>query len=129
MAPKSSKSPKSKKSASPFASNNFQADFSTSNFDKEVKIMAAVLAKSDLNVYFNCISTQTPIRYITHVYQRTDFDKDSNTLSFQLVDGSSETLSKFRFVSFLGGHEGIPKLPSVYEPLPNDEDLSFFLWR
>ena len=121
--------PKTKKSVYLLASNNFQADFSIPNFDKEVQIMAAVLAKSDLNVYFNCISTQTPIRYITKAYQTADFDKDSDTLSIQLVDGSSETLSKFRFVSFLGIHDGIPELPPVYKPLPNDEDLSYFLFE
>ncbi|KAL4556404.1 hypothetical protein LXL04_039055 [Taraxacum kok-saghyz] len=113
--------------APPLASKNFQADFSISKFEDDVKIMAAVLAKSDLNVFFNCISTQTPIRYITHAYQSAEYDKETDSLSFHLVDESSESLSKFRFVSLLGGHEGISELPPVYEPLPNDEDLSSFL--
>ena len=59
MAPKSSKSPKSKKSAPIFASNNFQADFSLHNYDQDVQIMAAILAKSYLNVHFQCSSTHT----------------------------------------------------------------------
>ena len=89
--------------------------------------MVAVLAKSDLNVYFQCISTQTPIRYIHHAYHSAVYEKETDTLSFDLVDGSTKTLTHDRFVSLLGGHEGIPELPPVYEPLPTDEDLSSFL--
>ena len=89
--------------------------------------MAAILHVSDLNVYFNCISSQTPIRYITHAYKSAEYTKERDTLSFNLVDGSSESLTKYRFVSLLGGHEGIPELPPVYEPLPTDYDLSSFL--
>ena len=127
MAPKTSKSPKSKKSAPIFASNNFLPDFSLPNYDQDVQIMAAILAKSDLNVYFACSSTHTPVRYITKAYTTAEFDKETDSLSFLLVDGSSETLSKLKFVSALGGHQGIPELPPVYEPLPSDEDLSTFL--
>ena len=43
------------------------------------------------------------------------------------MDGTTETLSHYRFVSLLGGHEGIPELPPVYKPLPDDEDLSSFI--
>ena len=89
--------------------------------------MAAVLAKSDLNVFFQCTSTQTPIRYIHHTYHSAQYEKETDTLSFKLVDGSFEILSRYTFVDHLVGHEGIPELPPVYEPLPTDEDLSSFL--
>ncbi|KAL4561751.1 hypothetical protein LXL04_033925 [Taraxacum kok-saghyz] len=127
MAPKTKMASKPKKSASSIASNNFQANFSLSKFEEDVKIMAAILSVSDLNVYFQCTSTQTPIRYITHAYKSVEYTKETDTLSFNLVDGSSETLSRYRFVSLLGGDEGIPDLPPVYEPLPTDDDLSSFL--
>ncbi|KAL4564655.1 hypothetical protein LXL04_028723 [Taraxacum kok-saghyz] len=127
MAPNTKMASKPRKSASPIASNNVQADFSPSNFNDDVRIMAAILHKSDLNVYFQCISTQTLIRYITHAYQSAQYYKETDTLSFNLVDGSSESLTRFRFVSILGGHEGILELPPVYEPLPSDDDLSSFL--
>ena len=127
MAPKTKMASKPRKSSSLIASNNFQAEFTISNHDKDVQIMAAVLAKSDLNVYFQCASTQTPIRYIHHAYHSAEYTKDTDTLSFDLVDGTTKTLSHFKFVSLLGGHEGIPELPPVYEPLPTDDDLSSFV--
>ena len=72
MAPKTKMASKPKKSASPLASNNFQANFSLSNFEEDIRIMAAILKVFDLNVYFQCISTQTPIRYITHAYHSAE---------------------------------------------------------
>ena len=130
MAPKTKMAAKSRKPSSQIASNNFQADFALKNFEgTEIKMMAAALHKSDLNVYFQCVSSQTLIRYITHAYHSAVFDKDSDTLSFKLVNDSTETLTHSRFVSLLGGHEGIPEseLPPVYEPYPSDEELSSFL--
>ncbi|KAL4583073.1 hypothetical protein LXL04_007637 [Taraxacum kok-saghyz] len=127
MAPKTKMASKPKKSPSPVASNNFQADFSLSNFNDDVKIMAAILRQSELNVYFQCTSSQTPIRYITHAYQSAEYTKETDTLTFKLVDDSSESLTSHRFVSLLGGHEEIPELPPVYEPMPSDDDLSSFL--
>ncbi|KAL4567822.1 hypothetical protein LXL04_023417 [Taraxacum kok-saghyz] len=106
---------KPRKLASQIASNNFQANFSPANFeDEELKMMAAVLNASDLNVYFQCASTQTPIRYITHAYQSAEYTKETDTLSFKLVDDSTETLTHYRFVSLLGGHQNIPELPPVF---------------
>ena len=127
MAPKTQMASKPKKSPSPLASNNFQDDFSLSKFEEDVQIMAAILRVSDLSVYFQCVSTQTPIRYITHAYHSAEYTKETDTISFQLVDGSTETLTHYRFVSLLGGHEGIPELPPVYEPMPSDDNLSSFL--
>ena len=127
MAPKPSKSPKSKKSASVFASNNFQADFSLPNYDQDVQIMAAILRSSDLNVYFQCSSTHTPIRYITKAYTTASFDKETDSLSFKLVDESSVTVTKLKFISALGGLQSIPELPPMYKPLPTDDDLYTFL--
>ena len=57
MAPKTKMASKPKKTASPLASNNFKADFSLANFENDIQIMVAVLRVSDLNVYFQCIST------------------------------------------------------------------------
>ena len=128
MAPKTSKSPKSKKSAPIFTSNNFLADFSISKYDKDVQIMAAILAKSDLNVYFSCSSDNTPFRFITKAYSTADYDKETDTLSFLIVDGKTTgTISRDSFVSALGGHQNIPELPPVYEPLPTNAELSSFL--
>ena len=58
-------------------------------------------------------------------YSTAEFDKEKGTLSFELVDGSSVTLSKLKFVTALGGLQGIPEMPPVYEPLPSDDDLIF----
>ena len=130
MAPKTKMVSKSRKTSTQIASNNFLADFSRKHFEgTEIKMMAAALQISDLQVYFQCASSQTPIHYITHAYHSTVIDKDSDTLSFKLVDDSTETLTQYRFVSLLGDHEGIPEteLPPVYEPSPTDEDLSSFL--
>ena len=82
MAPKTKMASKPKKSPSPLASNNFQANFSLSKFEEDVQIMAVILRVSDLNVYFQYISTQTPIRYITHAYQSAEDNKETDTLSF-----------------------------------------------
>ena len=57
MAPKTKMASKPRKSSSQIASNNFQANFSLSNFDEVVRILAAILNVSDLNVYFQCISS------------------------------------------------------------------------
>ena len=128
MAPKTSKSPKSKKLGPIFASNNFLADFSITKYDSDVQIMAAILAKSDLYVYFLCSSSNTPVRYITKAYSTAAYYKETNTLSFLLVDGKTTgTISRYSFVSALGGHQNIRELPLVYEPLPSDADLSSFL--
>ena len=130
MAPKTKMASKSRKASALFASNNFQADFSGKLFEgTDIKMMAAALRKSSLNIYFQCASTHTPNRYISHAYHSSTINKDSDTLSFKLIDDSTETLTKYRFVSLLGGHDGIPasELPPVDEPSTTDEDLSSFL--
>ena len=130
MAPKTKMASKSRKSSALFASNNFQANFSGKNFEgTDIQLMAAALRSSSLNVFFQCASTNTPQRYISHAYQSASINKDSDILSFKLVDDSTETLTKYRFVSLLGGHDGIPasELPPVYESSPTDDELSSFL--
>ena len=89
--------------------------------------MAAFLAKSDLNIYFQCSSSHTPIRYITKAYTTAEYTKETDTLSFCLVNDELETITKDTFVSALGGHQGIPELPPVYEPMLTDAKLSSFL--
>ena len=49
------------------------------------------------------------------------------TLSFLHVNGTQSTITRDLFMSTLGGHQNIPELPPVYEPYPNDVDLSSFL--
>ena len=89
--------------------------------------MAAFLAKSDLNIYFQCSSSHTPIRYITKAYTIAEYTKETDTLSFRIVNDDLESITKDNFLSALGGHRGIPKLPPVYEPMPTDAQLSSFL--
>ena len=55
------------------------------------------------------------------------YDTDVDTLSLKLINGDDSLLTKDIFVSALGGHQNIPKLPPVYELFPTDAQLSTFL--
>ena len=57
-------------------------------------------------------------------YSTVGYDKDADTLSFELINGEDSLLTRNIFVSALGGHQNIPELPPIYEPFPSDDQLS-----